>query len=152
MSADASSDYKIMPFAVEAAWVTGRWDKMANFARRYPMDISQDFNVLVGRLFQSLHDKHDHDSFTRMVNSLREQVASAMNASSTVSLQAAHDILLKCHVLTDLEIIAGTQDRNEEEHRATIGLLEGRLQIIGAYFNDKQYVLGIQRATMELTR
>lgn len=75
-----------------------------------------------------------------------------MNHSATASLQAAHDIMLKCHVLTDLEIITSANPRDEEDRKATMALLDGRVEVIGAYFNDKQYLLGIRRAAMELTR
>ncbi|KJZ74837.1 hypothetical protein HIM_05746 [Hirsutella minnesotensis 3608] len=150
--AGGSSDNKIMPFAVEAAWVTGRWESLNTFTNRFQGDVVQDFNVAVAALFDSLHRKCEPQVFSRTIRSIREKIASEMTASATASLQSAHDLLLKCHVLTDLELIVHSRNDDEEERKRTMGLLSGRLEVIGAYFSDKQYLLGIRRAAMELTR
>lgn len=142
----------MMPFAVEAAWVTGRWESLAKFTSRFHGDVVQDFNISVAALFDSLYNKCRPDSFSSTVRSIREKIASEMTSTATSSLQAAHDLLLKCHVLTDLEIIVGFKAGGEEERRRTMALLSGRFEVIGAYYHDKQYLLGIRRAAMELTR
>ncbi|KAK5991079.1 Protein kinase rad3-like protein, partial [Cladobotryum mycophilum] len=131
MRTDSISENKIMPFAVEAAWVTGRWENLANFTGRFQGSVIQDFNMSLAGLFYSLHKKCSDTSF-------RES--------------AAHEMMLKCHVLTDLEIIVGAKMANEDDRSKTMALLNGRLEVIGAYVNDKQYILGIQRAAMELIR
>lgn len=141
-----------MPFAVEAAWVTGRWESLAKFTGRFHGSIIEDFNISMAALFESLHKQCSSQSFAKTVRDMREKIASAMTTSATSSLQAAHDLLLKCHVLTDLEIIIGSRSGEENGRKKTMGLLDGRLEVIGAYFSDKQYLLGIQRAAMELTR
>lgn len=81
---------------------------------------------------------------------MQDKIASSMTATATVSLNAAHDLLLKCHVLTDLEVIIDT--KGEDERQKTMALLDGRMQIIGGRFSDKQYLLGVRRAAMELCR
>lgn len=149
---DSSSDNKIMPFAVEAAWATGRWESLVKFKRRFHGNTTQDFNISIASLFESLHKHAGRDSFAKTLSDAREKIAFSMNHSATASLQAAHDIMLKCHVLTDLEIIINANPRDEEDRKATMALLDGRVEVIGAYFNDKQYLLGIRRAAMELTR
>lgn len=152
MRTDSSSDNKIMPFAVEAAWVTGRWESLAKFTNRFHGNTTQDFNISIATLFESLHKQQGPESFAKKLQDTREKISSSMNTSATASLQAAHGLLLKCHVLTDLEIIVGANTETEDDRRATMGLLDGRLEVIGAYFNDKQYLLGIRRAAMELSR
>lgn len=112
----------------------------------------QDFNISIAALFDSLRKGGSYDQFTAIVQEIRENIASSMNSSATASLQAAHEQLLRCHVLTDLDIIVASNPTNEEEHRKTMSLLDIRLEVIGAYFNDKQYLLGIRRAAMELMR
>ncbi|PFH56755.1 hypothetical protein XA68_16038 [Ophiocordyceps unilateralis] len=143
---------KVMPFAVEAAWVTGRWESLAKFTSRFHGDVVQDFNMSIATLFDGLHKKCSSEFFSKTVGSVREKIASEMTASATMSLQAAHELLLRCHVLTDLEIIVSRKPRDDEERRTTMALLDGRLDVIGAYFNDKQYLLGVRRAAMELAR
>ena len=149
---DASSDNKIMPFAVEAAWVTGRWESLVKFKDRFHGSILQDFNISMAALFESLHKHWQLECFTGTVQSMREKIASEMTTSATSSLQAAHELLLKCHVLTDLEIIVRSTSGEEDERRSMMTLLDGRLEVIGAYFSDKQYLLGVRRAAMELTK
>lgn len=141
-----------MPFAVEAAWVTGRWERLAKFTSRFHRDVVSDFNMSLAALFDSMYKKCSPESFARTVESIREKIASEMTASATSSLQAAHELLLKCHVLTDLEIIVDSERGKEEDRRRTMSLLGGRFEVIGAYYSDKQYLLGIRRAAMELTR
>lgn len=150
MQSDPSADSKVMPFAVEAAWTTSRWDSLAKFIARYPGDVLQDFNMSVATLFDSLHRKNSFDSFQKTMQSIQAKIASSMTASATASLNAAHDLLLKCHVLTDLEAIVAPEGENDRQK--TIALLDGRLEIIGGRFGDKQYLLGVRRAAMELSR
>lgn len=60
--------------------------------------------------------------------------------------------MLRCHVLADLEIIAGDCKKEESDQQEIMTMLSRRLEVVGAYVNDKQYVLGIRRAAMELMR
>ncbi|KAH7316595.1 hypothetical protein B0I35DRAFT_354216 [Stachybotrys elegans] len=152
MRTDVSGDNKIMPYAVEAAWVTGRWETLSRFTNRFPGDKLDDFNISLAALFDGLRGAKNPSSLLEMIQEMRGKIASSMNHSTTVSLQAAHEALLKCHALTDLEIILEAKTTDDDERRKTMGLLEGRLAVIGAQFSDKQYLLGIQRAMMELNR
>ncbi|KAF5605879.1 uvsb pi-3 kinase [Fusarium pseudocircinatum] len=152
MHTDASTDNKIMPYAVEAAWVTGRWESLTKFAQRFRGDPIEDFNISIATLFEKLRAKDKPEELIKIMKDIRVKISSSMNAASTSSLQACHDLLLKSHVLTDVEIIIGTKAGDEIARQTTAALLERRLEIIGAYMNDKQYLLGIRRATMELTR
>ncbi|KAJ4018241.1 serine/threonine-protein kinase M1 [Fusarium irregulare] len=152
MQTDASTDNKIMPYAVEAAWVTGRWESLTKFAKRFPGDIIEDFNVSVATIFDKLMAKKRPEELSLIMNEIRVKISSSMNAASTSSLQACHDLLLKAHILTDLEIIIATKAGDEAARQSTMALLDRRLEIIGAYMNDKQYLLGIRRAAMELNR
>jgi serine/threonine-protein kinase ATR len=59
--------------------------------------------------------------------------------------------MLKFHVLTELEMIAGT-DSPDIGREKVLESLNRRLEVVGAYLNDKQYLLGIRRAAMQLSR
>ncbi|UKZ81191.1 hypothetical protein TrVFT333_008963 [Trichoderma virens FT-333] len=147
-----SNDNRIMPFAIEAAWVTGRWESLEKFINRFQGNVLQDFNMSLGVLFESLYKSAPTQTFSETAKMMKENIALSMTSSTTASLQAAHEIMLKCHVLTDLEIIIGAKPESDEDRMKTMSLLEGRCEVIGAYFNDRQYVLGIQRAAMQLLR
>lgn len=141
-----------MPFAVEAAWVTGRWESLGKFTSRFSGNVTQDFNISIASVFESLRLSCTNEQFKASINDIRESLSTTMSTSATASLQAAHDQMLKCHVLTDLEIIVEANPRKDEDRRKIMELLDGRLGLIGAYSSDKQYLLGIQRAAMELIR
>ncbi|KAG6016356.1 hypothetical protein E4U54_001662 [Claviceps lovelessii] len=161
MQPHPSTDSRVMPFAVEAAWTTSRWDSLARFIVRYQGDLFQDFNMSIAALLNSLHQQSSMDSFEKhqrssmgsfqkQMQGMQDKIASLMTASVTASLHAAHDLLLKCHLLTDLEAIVGSD--GERDRQRTMTLLDGRLEMIGGRFGDKQYLLGVRRAAMELSR
>ncbi|KAL6361487.1 hypothetical protein LRP88_04956 [Fusarium phalaenopsidis] len=152
MHTDVSTDNKIMPYAVEAAWVTGRWQSLAKFSKRFHGDVVEDFNISVATIFAKLRNKSDFSELTLLVNDMRRKISASMSTSSTASLQACHDLLLKAHILTDLEIIMTTPTEDEVARQKSMSLLDRRLEVLGAYVNDKQYLLGIRRAAMELSR
>ena len=52
MLSSTTQDNKIMPFAVEAAWVTRRWESLSKFLKRYGANATQDFNISVAGLFE----------------------------------------------------------------------------------------------------
>jgi serine/threonine-protein kinase ATR len=140
---------RIAHFAVEASWATGRWETLRKYLTLYNGEPTEQFSLGVAQALLQLKngDKHGFQEYIQM---MRDKVASELSHSSTASFRACHEARLKCHVLTDLEIIAGHD--NKEANQQTLVSLERRLDILGAYVTDKQYLLGIRRAAMELTR
>ncbi|KAL2758545.1 hypothetical protein ACRALDRAFT_2099058 [Sodiomyces alcalophilus JCM 7366] len=153
MQTEPMSENKIVPFAVEAAWATGRWESLSKYASRFQGNPLDDFNVGIAELFNAMrHGQHGGVGFKQTMQSLREKIASAMTYSATSSLQSSHELMLRCHVLTDMEIIADTVEAEGPAHQKVLDLLNRRLEVLGPYVNDKQYLLGVRRATMELCR
>ncbi|RYO96297.1 hypothetical protein DL763_003270 [Monosporascus cannonballus] len=142
---------RIVPYAVEASWATGRWQTMRKFISKYQGDHTENFNVSIAQALLYLQQGWTK-SFVEEMKILRERVASSMTFSATSSLQTCHEPLLKCHVLTDLELIAGINNDETQHLQETLKSLNRRLEVLGSYVNDKQYVLGIRRAAMELMR
>ncbi|ROW10526.1 hypothetical protein VMCG_01626 [Cytospora schulzeri] len=152
MNTDGSTINKIAPFAVEAAWATGRWETLQRYLYSYNGgNHLEEFNLGVGSALLALKDGQT-ESFVSQIQELKEKTASSMSLSATASLQAAHDSMLKCHVLADLEIIAGDHKKEVDDQSAVMTTLNRRLEVLGACVNDKQYLLGIRRAAMELMR
>jgi serine/threonine-protein kinase ATR len=152
MHTDPVLENRIVPFAVEAAWATGRWDTMRKFRERFDGSVFEDFDVSLAAMFESIHDGCTPHAFTEMIRSMRENIAASLTGPATSSLSACHDVLLKAHVLTDLEILAGVTTNEGEEHDLAIALLKQRLEVLGSHVNNKQYLLGIHRAAMQLMR
>lgn len=152
MAIDETTTNKITPFAVEAAWATSRWETLQKYLDSYSaVNNLEDFDLGIGSALLALKDGQT-DNFIRQIEQLKERTALTLSLSATASLQAAHESMLKCHVLADLNIIAGDHRKEVADHQHTMALLNRRLEVLGAYTNDKQYVLGIRRAAMELMR
>lgn len=112
-----------------------------------------NFNIRIGQALLALYQQQgDPDRFTVIIGSIRKDIAFSLSAPMTASLAASHDAMLKLHVLTELEMIAGTKNENMVDRSQVIPSLNRRLEVIGAYLNDKQYLLGIRRAAMKLCR
>lgn len=146
---------RLLPFAIEASWATGRWEVLEKYTSMAPKESGDDFNIHIGQALLALHKEEGKTGrFKSIVGYIREKIASSLSEPTTSSLAACHDTMLKLHVLTELEMIAGTDaDANVEVDRTPIlESLNRRIEVIGAYLNDKQYLLGIRRAAMNLSK
>jgi serine/threonine-protein kinase ATR len=143
-----------LPFAAEAAWSSGRWEKLERVLGSPPAPekiTSLDFNVNVGRALLALRRK-DSIEFKTIITALREALAAGFSPSTTASIQACHEHLVKLHALYELEAISGMNTTGTLNREVILENLDRRLDIIGAYTSDKQYLLGIRRAAMSLSR
>jgi len=142
---------RILPFATEASWATGRWLALEKYTSRVSKNSGEDFNVSIGRALLALHKK-DSELFTSTVQTLRARIACSLSTSATSSIGACHDTMLKFHALTELEMISGTVNDTSSDPTNILESLSRRLEVLGAYLDNKQYLLGIRRAAMQLSR
>jgi serine/threonine-protein kinase ATR len=150
MKSNSTSISKLIPFAVEASWATNRWKTLEHYLRLYNSgDVSEVFNLGIGQALLCLKE-HNFVSFQEQVRMLRDKVAGSMTYAATSSLKSCHDLLLRCHVLSDLEMIVQVDLQSERQPLLTT--LSRRLEVLGPYAGDKQYLLGVRRAAMELMR
>ncbi|KKA30143.1 hypothetical protein TD95_002801 [Thielaviopsis punctulata] len=144
---------KISSFAVEAAWATGRWDDLSQHVRSYNGDILDDFNLSIAEIFRCLHNK-EYDAVPGTISLIRAKISAALTTTATSSLQACRDLLLQCHVLSDLEMILANKEKpapaDELNNDGVMTSLSRRLGVLGSFASDKSYILGIQRAAMQL--
>lgn len=140
-----------VPFATEASWMTGKWDKLTRWVSKVSVDTNGNFNVGIGSALVALHQK-DYDRFTHTIDQLRHAVARSMSTGTTSSLQACHDAMLKFHILTEVEFISGVKDNCGFNRSAMRTTLSQRLDVLGAFSSDKQYLLGLRRAAIHLSR
>ncbi|KAJ5225141.1 hypothetical protein N7468_006366 [Penicillium chermesinum] len=150
---------RFLPFAIEASWITGRWTKLKGYLDLCARQGTGDFNVGIGSALHMLQGRRDSDGkvsteksqeFTRTVNDLRLNIAKSLTANSVTSLQSCHDDMLKLHALTDVEAIANSRSKLIP-YADLPSALTRRLDVLGGYIADKQYLLGVRRAAMELT-
>ena len=140
-----------LPFAAEAAWTTSRWAKLKEIVEQANELHINDFNIGVASALLALSHGSSSDFLTRL-NSLRLGVARRLSPSNTITLQACHENTLKLHVLAELEIIGGLGCLGDVEKPKLLTLLDQRLAAVGAFLEHKQYVLGLRRASMELSK
>ncbi|KUJ09266.1 protein kinase-like protein rad3 [Mollisia scopiformis] len=143
---------KLLGFATEASWATGKWAALEKYVVMHKDLTAENFSVSIGNVLLDLQ-KEDTAGFNKKLGLLRNRITSSMSRSSTSSFSACHDDMLKLHVLTELEMIAGmdsTPGTNPDRTKLHESL-DRRLEVIGSYLSDKQYLLGIRRAAMQLS-
>ena len=137
-----------LPFAAEASWITGKWDFLQRLIEMRPTTDSQDFNVGVGKAFLAIR-RNDPDEFNGIVFHLRTSVSQGLSPSSTSSLSNAHTQLVRLHALYELEMLSPFAKKPPHDRNIPM-ILNCRLDILGSLTDDKQYILGIRRAALDL--
>ncbi|KAL4923269.1 protein kinase MEC1 [Aspergillus undulatus] len=146
-----SSVYKFLSFAIEASWMTGKWEKMHSYLELCARKTTADFNIGIGLALDAFRCG-EKQQFGEIIDGLRLSVAKSLTATSVTSLQSCHDGMLKLHALTEVESVALSGDTDEDlgSRSGLISSLNRRLDVLGGYLSDKQYLLGLRRAAMEL--
>ncbi|KAI9793452.1 MAG: serine/threonine-protein kinase M1 [Candelina submexicana] len=142
---------KLLPFAVEAAWATGKWNALEEYMGQVTGTIEADFNIGIGRALLAMQ-KQDLTQLATVIQGLRNNIARNMSNTTTASFQACHDTMLKFHVLTDLESISNVSSAGHLDRPALLESLDSRLGLLGSYLTEKQYLLGVRRAAFQLSR
>ena len=139
-----------LPFATEASWVTGKWDKLRMYIDQAPPRTGE-FNVGIGRALLALADNQT-EQFARILEDLRSFEIRSLSSTNTASLQECHSSMLRFHVLTELEAISGVQNDEDLDKPRLMASLNQRLNVLGPFLSDKQYILGLRRAAMHLSK
>jgi serine/threonine-protein kinase ATR len=148
---NASSASLLRPLAVEASWATSDWEQLRLHLNNNTVPHAGNFNVGVGSALLALHDKN-LELFETMIDRLRQDAARKLSSTTTTSLQGCHDTLLKLHVLHEMELMSGVRDPGKFQRPSMLQNLDQRLQILGAFSSDKQYLLSLRRALLQLSR
>jgi serine/threonine-protein kinase ATR len=140
----------VVPFAAEAAWVTGRYEILERLMSHDGASTSQDFNAGLAKALLALRND-DLKTFNFEISELRGSVSRSFSPSATLSLSTAHSHLLKLHVLYELDMLSGFR-HDSVTAKDIMRSLDRRLDMIGSFTEDKQYVLGVRRAVIELSQ
>lgn len=141
---------RILEFAVEAAWISGKWDVLDNYLTESKRQAQSSYEIKIGSALSALR-KHDADTFTNVIASAREDVVNGLTESLTGSLRQCHDSMVRLHSLSELEEINLTLQRPDFDKSAFSANLERRLDVLGTYSNHKQYILALRRAAFQLS-
>lgn len=143
-----SSSARVLPFAAEAAWITGKWNVLERLLNSETGNISSDFKVGIGKALLGLRQA-DTKHFESILANLRVSIMSNLSPATTASLASSHANTLKLHALYEIATIGGLTDP-EVDRSSLVEILDRRIELLGAYTDDKQYLLGMRRATMHL--
>ncbi|KAJ5683180.1 hypothetical protein N7462_006345 [Penicillium macrosclerotiorum] len=149
LKCNKSAATRFLPFAVEASWITGRWGKLQEYLESCAEQAAGDFNVGIGSALNCLR-QNDSEKFAEIISKLRLSIAKSLTVNSAGSLQSCHDDMLRLHALADMEAIAKARGPNSQLPSTLLDALDRRLDVLGGYLSDKQYLLGLRRAAMEL--
>ncbi len=79
MKYTSSSVNKIVPYAVEASWATGRWRTLEKYLHLYNAgDVSEIFSLASPSRYSCL-ERGDHEGFKESVELTRDKAASSMS-------------------------------------------------------------------------
>ena len=131
--------------------MTGKWAKLKHYLSLADDALREDFNVGIGRAIVALSEK-DFEGFSVVLDNLRKITAKSLSPSNTTSLQVCHDATLKFHAIMEVEALSGTLGSNEDDRLSLLSSLDRRLELLGAFVTDKQYLLGLRRAAMQLSK
>ena len=96
------------PFAIEACWMTSKWDKLDTQLSLTEDSQMIDFNIGIGSALLHLRNG-DLVGLNNIMGKLRAETARGFSAANILSLQGCHDVLLKLQALSELEEIGELQ-------------------------------------------
>lgn len=136
-----------LPLAVEASWVTGKWNYLERYLDMASENILDDFSISLGAALQAFR-RGEKKEFDQIVYNMRYTIGKGLTGNSASSFKASHDSVFKLHALCELETLtySSRMDRqNMNQH------LDQRLEILGGCVADKRYLLNLRRTIMELS-
>lgn len=131
--------------------MTGKWKKLRQYLSPSVEAFNEDFNVRIGGALLALSEG-DVKKFSASLNKLRQITARSLSTTNTASLQACHEAMLRFQAITEVEAISGVNAADENDKPSLLSTLDKRLDLLGAFVSDKQYLLGLRRATMQLSK
>lgn len=145
-STDTSSKSDIVPYVLEAQWMTGDLAGMRGaLASLSSTDVS-DFKGGLSKLILLVADGDTENAACHTLQ-MRKTITQRLDRNGTDSLQGCHDDLKRLHILHEVEALGKCSADGAE---LLLGDLDRRLAVLGSYNHDKLDVLGVRRALMRL--
>lgn len=110
----------------------------------------RNYDINLGRALHAL-GQQDMKMFQENLDIAREEVIGMMTETSTNSVRQCHDLLVKLHGLAELQEITGLLNTPGHKESTLKKYMESRLDVMGSYSRDKQYILALRRAVFALS-
>lgn len=142
----------LVPYVLEAAWETASWQTLHELLPRVMSTNETEFSTGLAKVMNAMFER-DNEHVSHLLIECSKTLLEDLSHSSIQSLQGAHQLLLRLHVLEEVQIISRTpyaalDARSLIDLRTDLGR---RLAMLGSSNRDKQYVLSIRRAVMALS-
>ncbi|KAF8246273.1 hypothetical protein K440DRAFT_655242 [Wilcoxina mikolae CBS 423.85] len=151
MSRSSESHTRLLPFAVEASWVSGNWDALDRYLSTSNERTDSTYDIRMGYTLSELR-KHNMEAFLKRLDSAREGVTSMMTESATGNIRQCHHFLVQLHALSEVQSISEALQCEEIDLAGLTQTFKSRLNLMGTYSTDKQYILAVRRAALQLSR
>lgn len=150
MQTSPSSISHLLPYSVEASWLAGNWRSLDKYLSM-TSENARGYDINLGRALHALQ-KQDMDQFRANLVIAREEVIGMMTETATGSVRQCHDLLVKLHGLAELQEITTNLDTAGYKESKLLKYMQSRLDVMGSYSRDKQYILALRRAVFALSR
>jgi serine/threonine-protein kinase ATR len=150
LSQSPESHNRLLPYAVEASWVSGKWDALEKYLSSSNERTDLTYNIRVGYALSELR-KQNMEEFMKRIDSAREGIAGMMTESATGSIRQCHPFLVQLHALSELQGISKELHQPQFDKSRLIQHYESRLNLMGTYSKDKRYILAVRRAAFQLS-
>ncbi|CUS11697.1 unnamed protein product [Tuber aestivum] len=141
---------RILRYAVEAAWISGKWDVLERNLAKSNEHTENLYELRVGNALRALR-RRDSGTFAKAISLARECVLSGLTESFTGSLRQCHESMVKLHALSELEEISTALASKDFGKDVLASNLRRRLDVLGTYSKDKQHLLALRRAAFVLS-
>lgn len=113
---------------------------------------SQDFNATMARALLAVRNGNAEQLCTELKD-MRATISRSVSHTNTWSLSSTHGQTLKLHMLYELEVMSGLSKIPPYTNVDNlIRVLDRRLDVVGSFTEDKQFILGFRRAVMQLSK
>lgn len=156
----------LLCLGIEAAWLAAELEKLKTWLSRVPLNhpVGSTFEVSIGRAIIALSESNFNELWI-YIDTARRSVSKILESSPVTSVMQAQDAMIKLHGLADLESIgslANSSDRSVDlltsvdgdlvDHRTMSQRLNERLEILGANYDARRYLLALRRSAMKATK
>ncbi|PWW75517.1 hypothetical protein C7212DRAFT_358109 [Tuber magnatum] len=141
---------RILRYAVEAAWISGKWDVLERNLAKSNEHTENLYELRVGNALRALR-RRDSRTFAEAISLARGCVLSGLTESFTGSLRQCHESMVKLHALSELEEISTALVSKDLGKDVLASNLRRRLDVLGTYSKDKQHLLALRRAAFVLS-
>jgi serine/threonine-protein kinase ATR len=130
--------------AIESAWMTQRWDELTKFLNNSERS---GFEYFLGRTMLALYDGNEEE-FNLRISEVRRHLGDIIVASGTDSTRQCYDALVKLHAVQDLKALTVYMRQDHRDRRASMKLLDERLEFMIPIPKYQQFALAVRRAAI----